>query len=117
MSHVYKLPLRLEPQPEGGYTVTSPVLPGLITEGETVAEHPIPLCSMPAGTTCHRADEAGCHEPRRKDRRLETLRHASGDICGVPSFCGLIEGQRPALDDTAGGLLNHSFIKYISNAD
>jgi len=38
MSHVYKLPLRLEPQPEGGYTVTSPILPGLISEGETVEE-------------------------------------------------------------------------------
>jgi antitoxin HicB len=38
MSHVYKLPLRLEPQPEGGYTVTSPVLSALITEGETIEE-------------------------------------------------------------------------------
>ena len=28
----------LEPQPEGGYTVTSPLLPELITEGDTVAE-------------------------------------------------------------------------------
>ena len=28
----------LEPQPEGGYTVTSPLLPELITEGETLAE-------------------------------------------------------------------------------
>ena len=27
-----------EPQPEGGYTVTSPVLPELITEGDTIAE-------------------------------------------------------------------------------
>jgi antitoxin HicB len=35
---VYKVPLRLEPQPEGGYTVTSPALRGLVTEGETVAE-------------------------------------------------------------------------------
>jgi antitoxin HicB len=35
---VYKVPLRLEPQPEGGYTVTSPALHGLVTEGETVAE-------------------------------------------------------------------------------
>ena len=38
MAHVYKLPLRLDPQPEGGYTVTSPILPGLISEGETVEE-------------------------------------------------------------------------------
>ena len=28
----------LEPQPEGGYTVTSPLLPELITEGDTIAE-------------------------------------------------------------------------------
>ena len=28
----------LEPRPEGGYTVTSPLLPELITEGDTVAE-------------------------------------------------------------------------------
>ncbi len=33
-----KIPLTLEPQPEGGYTVTSPVLPELITEGNTVEE-------------------------------------------------------------------------------
>jgi len=35
---VYKLPLVFEPQPEGGYTVTCPILPELITEGETIAE-------------------------------------------------------------------------------
>lgn len=34
----YRVPLSLEPQPEGGYTVTSPVLPELITEGDTVEE-------------------------------------------------------------------------------
>ncbi len=34
----YRVPLHLEPQPEGGYTVTSPVLPELITEGDTVEE-------------------------------------------------------------------------------
>ncbi len=33
----YKLPLIFEPQPEGGYTVTSPLLPELLTEGDTVA--------------------------------------------------------------------------------
>ena len=31
----YKLPLIFEPQVEGGFTVTSPVLPELITEGDT----------------------------------------------------------------------------------
>lgn len=35
---IYKLPLVFEPQPEGGYTVTCPILPELITEGDTIAE-------------------------------------------------------------------------------
>lgn len=35
---IYKLPLVLEPQPEGGYTVTSPLLPELVTEGDTLEE-------------------------------------------------------------------------------
>ena len=34
----YKIPLVLTPQPEGGYTVTSPLLPELVTEGDTVDE-------------------------------------------------------------------------------
>ena len=38
MSHLYKIPLVLTPQPEGGFTVTSPLLPELITEGDTVEE-------------------------------------------------------------------------------
>ena len=38
MTHVYKIPLLLEPQPEGGYTVTSPVLQELVTEGDTLGE-------------------------------------------------------------------------------
>lgn len=33
---ICKVPLILSPQPEGGYTVTSPLLPELITEGDTV---------------------------------------------------------------------------------
>ena len=33
-----RIPLLLDPQPEGGYTVTSPLLPELITEGDTIAE-------------------------------------------------------------------------------
>ncbi|MBT8421200.1 MAG: type II toxin-antitoxin system HicB family antitoxin [Gammaproteobacteria bacterium] len=35
---LYKIPLILEPQPEGGFTVTSPVLPELVTEGDTAEE-------------------------------------------------------------------------------
>ncbi len=38
METLYKLPLILEPQPEGGYTVTCPLLPELITEGDSVRE-------------------------------------------------------------------------------
>ena len=34
----YKLPLVLTPQAEGGYTVTSPPLPELVTEGDSVAD-------------------------------------------------------------------------------
>jgi len=35
---VYKIPLVIAPQPEGGFTVTSPVLPELVTEGNTLEE-------------------------------------------------------------------------------
>ena len=38
MSQIYKLPLVLEPQPEGGYVVSCPLLSELITEGETLQE-------------------------------------------------------------------------------
>ncbi len=33
-----RIPLLLDPQPEGGYTVTSPLFPELITEGDTLEE-------------------------------------------------------------------------------
>ena len=33
-----KLPLVFEIQPEGGFTVTSPLLPELITEGDTLED-------------------------------------------------------------------------------
>jgi antitoxin HicB len=35
---LYKVPLVLSPQLEGGFTVTSPLLPELVTEGDTVEE-------------------------------------------------------------------------------
>lgn len=38
MENIYKLPLVLEPQPEGGYTVTCPLLPNLVTEADTLDE-------------------------------------------------------------------------------
>lgn len=33
-----KIPLVFTPQPDGGYTVTSPVVPELVTEGDTLQE-------------------------------------------------------------------------------
>ena len=38
MENIYKLPLILEPQPEGGYTITCALLPNLITEADTLEE-------------------------------------------------------------------------------
>ncbi len=39
VSHLlYRVPLLFSPQPEGGFTVTSPVLPELVTEGDTLDE-------------------------------------------------------------------------------
>ncbi|MGH9766723.1 MAG: type II toxin-antitoxin system HicB family antitoxin [Blastocatellia bacterium] len=35
---LYKIPLVFSPQPEGGFTVTSPLLPELVTEGDTFDE-------------------------------------------------------------------------------
>ena len=33
-----RIPLVFAPQPEGGFTVTSPILPELLTEGDTLEE-------------------------------------------------------------------------------
>lgn len=38
MKAIYKLPLIMMPQPEGGYTVTCPLLPELVTEGDSVQD-------------------------------------------------------------------------------
>ncbi len=38
MKSSYKLPLLLEPQPEGGWTITCPIWPGLVTEADTYEE-------------------------------------------------------------------------------
>jgi antitoxin HicB len=35
---LYRVPLLFSPQPEGGFTVTSPILPELVTEGDTSDE-------------------------------------------------------------------------------
>ncbi len=34
----YRVPLTLMPQAAGGYTVTSPLLPELVTEGDSMSE-------------------------------------------------------------------------------
>ena len=34
----YKIPLLLTQEPEGGFTVTSPILPKLMTEGDSIEE-------------------------------------------------------------------------------
>ena len=38
MAQLFKVPLLLTAQPGGGFTVTSPVLPELVTEGETLED-------------------------------------------------------------------------------
>ncbi|MBC6420249.1 MAG: type II toxin-antitoxin system HicB family antitoxin [Hormoscilla sp. SP5CHS1] len=38
MERIYKLPLILSPQPEGGYTITCPLLPNLVTEADSIDE-------------------------------------------------------------------------------
>jgi antitoxin HicB len=35
---LYRVTLLFTPQPEGGFTVTSPLLPELVTEGDTLEE-------------------------------------------------------------------------------
>jgi predicted RNase H-like HicB family nuclease len=36
--HEYRYTIILHPDPEGGYTVTVPALPGCVTQGETLEE-------------------------------------------------------------------------------
>lgn len=38
MVTLYKVPLLLTPEPDGGYVVTSPILPELVTEGDSLPE-------------------------------------------------------------------------------
>lgn len=38
MATFYKVPLLLTPESDGGYVVTSPILPELITEGDSLGE-------------------------------------------------------------------------------
>jgi antitoxin HicB len=38
MKNTYRIPLLLEPQPEGGFTVLCPAIPELVTEADTLEE-------------------------------------------------------------------------------
>jgi len=38
MGNLYKLPLVFEPAEEGGWTITCPILPGFITEADSLEE-------------------------------------------------------------------------------
>jgi antitoxin HicB len=38
MEKIYKIPLVLSPQPEGGYTITCPLLPNFVTEADILEE-------------------------------------------------------------------------------
>ena len=38
MKTICKLPIILEPQPEGGYTITCPLIPNFVTEADTIDE-------------------------------------------------------------------------------
>lgn len=41
MTRVLAYTVLYEPQPEGGFTVVVPALPGCVTEGDTMEERPI----------------------------------------------------------------------------
>jgi len=85
MSTIYKIPLLLEPQPEGGYTVTSPSLSELVTEGDTVAEalHHVqdasPLCWSCMRSAVSRC-RAGCSGSPSPVRSRLTTRSSSHDL-------------------------------------
>jgi antitoxin HicB len=59
----YKIPLVLSPQPEGGYTVTSPLLPELITEGDT-ADEAIDNVKDALAAVIETYQDLGCPLPR-----------------------------------------------------
>ena len=69
---IARIPLILEPQPEGGYTVTSPLLPELITEGDTIAECLVNaegrLCGSPRNLRRPRTSTARRHLYGRRQR-------------------------------------------------
>lgn len=60
---MYLLPLVFAPQPEGGYTVTSPALPELLTEGDTLEKAQANVADAFEAVVELYADE-GRHLPR-----------------------------------------------------
>jgi antitoxin HicB len=54
---MYRIPLVFTPQPEGGYTVTSPVLPELLTEGDTLEQAQHNVCDAFAAVVELYADQ------------------------------------------------------------
>ena len=59
-----KIPLVLTPQPEGGYTVTSSLLPELITEGDTVSDAVANAEDAFAAVVEIYEDKGGSYRPR-----------------------------------------------------
>lgn len=77
----YRIPLVFTPQPEGGYTVTSPVLPEMITEGDTLKEARANVEDAFAAVVeiyaeQNRALPAGILLPASRDLKIGTLRGA-----------------------------------------
>jgi antitoxin HicB len=49
ITHEYRYTVHFEPAPEGGYVVTCPALPGLVTQGDTLDEARIMAAEAIAG--------------------------------------------------------------------
>ena len=73
---MYSIRLYLEPDPSGAYTVTSPDVPGLVTEGRTPAE----ILENIAGAECAAGDLAGDREGGDLDVANMTASPASSQL-------------------------------------
>ena len=65
-----RIPLVFTPQPEGGFTVTSPVLPELLTEGDSLEEAYANVQDAPAAVIELYADQGWGD----RDLKVGTLR-------------------------------------------
>jgi antitoxin HicB len=68
----YKVSLVLTAQPEGGYTVTSPALPELVTEGDTV-EEALANVKDALAAVVELYEDLGKKLPRRLELHAETI--------------------------------------------